>query len=623
MQTIPEVISSLSHIRVSSVAAGYAHCVVLSDTGRVFSVGYNDRGQLGLGHRISTSEFKPVDYLEGRYVVQVVCGQQHTMCRAVERALSGGIEVGTRSKTPCSVYVWGNGMLGQLGLGLKGTSKGRLLPTLLTTLIDVCPLGAIDISAGGNFSMAVSLDGGVYSWGHSEYNQHGTGTVGGSDYVDNFHYFSPRRVQILTEQGQEVKISHISCGAAFTMAVSEDGDLYSWGWNAYGVLGQGKGHFPQVPCKISTLGGHHVDRAVAEVSAGANHVLVATMSSGNSWAKTFQSYLKCCDWADAEIVDETTGAVFPCHRVILAARSTYFAGFFRVAEKMKKQMGDQRDGNKSVSAYDDREQVYLSSPAATGPNIQYLLEYIYTDTLSAPTHRRRQLAELAEFVGITRLVMLCRQHVSYAERRGFGEAQEDDNSVPVSSFEEDLRSMVGNPEFADVKFRKVLLGLPESYANESKMSSHQEAPDGVSISEDPYLFAHRVLLGHMPYFRTLLSGNYGDGELDADGVLILDTQGFDSDGIESVTLRKLLTYAYCGSSDIIDEEDSYELMSLIVAANRVGLNQLAQLCEKKLSLHLGDFPENIENCLEFATTYNIPRLGRQCEELLEHQRRTR
>ena len=601
---MPEVISSLSHVRVVSVAAGHAHCIVLTDSGRMFSVGYNDRGQLGLGHRISTSDFKAVDYMEGKFVVQVTCGQQHTMCRALDRSMSGGAEAGVRGKTPCSVFVWGNGMLGQLGLGLKGTSKGRLLPTLLGTLAEECPLGIVDIAAGGNFSMAVSLEGAVYSWGHAEYNQHGVGTAGGSDYVDNFHYFVPRKVRIMTEQGLEEKISRVSCGSTFTMAVTEEGDLYSWGWNAYGVLGQGKGHFPQVPYKVQALGKHHVDRTVVDISAGANHVLASTMSSGNAWAKTFRLYLKTGDWADAVIVDETTGDSFPCHRVVLAARSTYFRGFFRAAEKMRRQYGS--DGESSY-----REQVFLACPAATAANIQYLLEYIYTDTLSAPQHRRRQLAELAEYVGISRLVMLCVQHESYAERREWEEGGRGLQHIAPSTFEEDLVGAVGDKEFADVKFSL----LSPFDGTESKFMTYGECTD-----IDDYLYGHRILLSNMPYFRTILSGMYGDGQTGSDGIVVLETDGFESDGIDATTLRKLFMFAYSGTTSVIEADDSFNLMSLIVAANRVGLTQLAQLCEKKLSLHLGDFPENIENCLEFANTYNIPRLGRQCQELLNHVR---
>jgi hypothetical protein len=58
-------------------------------------------------------------------------------------------------------------------------------------------------------------------------------------------------------------------------------------------------------------------------------------------------------------------------------------------------------------------------------------------------------------------------------------------------------------------------------------------------------------------------------------------------------------------------------MSLLVAANRVGLWSLVQLCEKELSLHLTDFPENVHNCYEFAQRFNVPRLERQCQEILE------
>lgn len=35
-------------------------------------------------HRINTSEFKHVKYLSNKRVLQVVCGQQHTICRATD-----------------------------------------------------------------------------------------------------------------------------------------------------------------------------------------------------------------------------------------------------------------------------------------------------------------------------------------------------------------------------------------------------------------------------------------------------------------------------------------------------------------------------------------------------------
>lgn len=59
-------------------------------------------------------------------------------------------------------------------------------------------------------------------------------------------------------------------------------------------------------------------------------------------------------------------------------------------------------------------------------------------------------------------------------------------------------------------------------------------------------------------------------------------------------------------------------MAILVAANRLGFTSLTQQCERVLSLHLGHyFPFNAQNCLDFAVAYNIPRLERQCREILQ------
>jgi predicted KAP-like P-loop ATPase len=67
----------------------------------------------------------------------------------------------------------------------------------------------------------------------------------------------------------------------------------------------------------------------------------------------------------------------------------------------------------------------------------------------------------------------------------------------------------------------------------------------------------------------------------------------------------------------MEEVDLNEVMAVLVAANRLGFATLVQHCERLLSMHLTDFfPQNAENCLEFAVAYNIPRLERQCREVL-------
>lgn len=70
-------------------------------------------------HRINTSEFRQLDFLSNKFVVQVACGQQHAICRAVDRAAAeqSAEAVLVGSNCGADAYVWGNGTLGQLGLG--------------------------------------------------------------------------------------------------------------------------------------------------------------------------------------------------------------------------------------------------------------------------------------------------------------------------------------------------------------------------------------------------------------------------------------------------------------------------------------------------------------------------
>jgi hypothetical protein len=116
---------------------------------------------LDIRHRISTSEFKCIDFLEGKFVLQVACGQQHTIARVVDRNSNhfSSTDLYVGSRIGGNAFIWGNGMLGQLGLGRRGTSKGRLLPTLIPSLAEAFPNRIIDVAAGHNFTVAVTSKG--------------------------------------------------------------------------------------------------------------------------------------------------------------------------------------------------------------------------------------------------------------------------------------------------------------------------------------------------------------------------------------------------------------------------------------------------------------------------------
>jgi hypothetical protein len=579
----------MASVRIVQVSAGYAHCMLLSDNGTLYGSGYNDRGQLGLGHRINTSQFKPVDYLEGKYVVQVVCGHQHTMCRAVDRDSSPAWSLSGGSRVGAAVYVWGNGVLGQLGLGLRGTSKGRLWPTLITSLFDMFPNEIVDIGAGANFSAAVTSCGKVFSWGHGEYNQHGTGSNMGADYIDHFYFFYPRRVIFPTKES-EVVIASIQCGDNFSIATAHSGELYSWGWHDFGVLGHGKGFALASPTPVALMHPSRTGGVVQSFGCGPNHV-VAVVSSGSEWSKAFSGLVNDCTDADAALVvssasDDNSGTseIIYCHKAILAARCKYFAGYFRASEN-----DESRDLYEVLSDSGERSllKVYIDSPNLNRVTAFALLDYIYTDKFSVTSHKRGQLAELALFLGLTDLASSCSQ---------FGI-----NRSITSTFRKDMLTLVNNRLFSDVVFTSCAI---ESNAAESKTETTEELS-----------FAHSIFLKRLPYFNIIFSGVYFGSSRTIAGrkhtaICIEDVL---LDGISRDTFLKILAFIYSGFIDTVEISDLHDLMELLVTANHLGITRLASHCEKEISLHVVGSPDNLAIIHKFAEDWNITRLIKQCQ----------
>jgi alpha-tubulin suppressor-like RCC1 family protein len=583
----PERVLGVDHLKIVSVSAGYAHCTILTQTGHLYAAGYNDRGQLGLGHRISTSQFKFVDYLTGKFVLQVSCGQQHTVCRAVDRATSLPVSVyGPPTQVPrtsnkhspnvqlyvgsvmgADVYTWGNGMLGQLGLGRRGTSKGRLLPTLVhyleqSKLSDW--LGCCDVGAGHNFTVCVGAETGrVYSWGHAEYNQHGTGGNAAYDHVDAFFFYEPREVALplpIEERESRVetmagvsgkstmstvtastdvsynsspRIIKVSCGATFTIATDNHGSLYSWGWNESGVLGHGIGHFSSAPTKIASVGvsgnnavlsshSQHttahtasIDVPISQVAAGAKHVIALSSAVDDRVANHFRELLERTPFADCIIkvsgsndVGFVTNAgsftYIPCHRIILACRSQYLRGYLE-------QLGTDTPIHESVpdGMQSTRQAMFDLSdlPCASIITVKALLEYLYLDKVNIVNHKRRQLSELASYFCLHRLVSVL------------GPFSEE---VPPSTFGSDFRKALNSRLFADVVFT-LPRGLSSPFEQDTdeidetctRSSCTAVSPvTAVSTSMDPrprvLLHAHRVFLCQLEYFMSLFSCGFSE-----------------------------------------------------------------------------------------------------------------
>lgn len=148
-----------NQIAVCQMACGVDHVLALSKCGDLFSFGLNGRGQLGQGDILERTQPALVKALAGIKTVSIACGHWHCL------ALS---EFG-------DVYTWGWNEHGQLGHSLD-------VPVVaVPTLIELPPedeedTNFVSVGCGERHSVAVSEDGGMYTWGWNRYGQLGRST---------------------------------------------------------------------------------------------------------------------------------------------------------------------------------------------------------------------------------------------------------------------------------------------------------------------------------------------------------------------------------------------------------------------------------------------------------------
>ncbi len=124
------------------------------------------------------------------------------------------------------------------------------------------------VSAGEFHTVAIDRDGTLWSWGGA-----GNGQLGDGTKIDKS---SPVRVQ---QAGITWKA--VSAGGTHTVGIAEDGTLWSWGDNDNGQLGDGtKGETTNKSTPART---YQTETAWKAVSAGGTHT-VGIDSDGNIWS---------------------------------------------------------------------------------------------------------------------------------------------------------------------------------------------------------------------------------------------------------------------------------------------------------------------------------------------------
>lgn len=220
---------------VTALEAGIGSSLALRSDGSAWAWGSNGSGQLGDGTKSDRSVPVRVK-LTGSYT-----------------AVAAGATHGLALRSDHSVWGWGTNDCGQLG----ATSGATVVPTPVKVK-GLENLKITAIAAGGGFSVAVTDQGKVYSWGNT-----GSGGTG------SCRNEVPAEVSF---PGGTRPVVAVAAGASHSLAVTDDGKVYSWGANTSGQLGRPNSGPSANAQQVTGLG----PAVIAGVAAGDNHSLART-----------------------------------------------------------------------------------------------------------------------------------------------------------------------------------------------------------------------------------------------------------------------------------------------------------------------------------------------------------
>ena len=190
-----------------------------------------------------------------------------------------------------NAYAWGDNSQGQLG---DGTTTERHTPVMVrtpdrSTYPDLpADFTYLQVSGGRYHSLALGSDGNVYAWGNNRYGQLGNGTT-------NTSQKTPVRVKTpdrstYPDLPEDFTYVQVSAGELHSLALGSDGNVYAWGSNQYGQLCNGTtGSYRNTPAKVGKPAGAPADFTYVQVSGGYWHSL-AVGSDGNAWAWGYNNF---------------------------------------------------------------------------------------------------------------------------------------------------------------------------------------------------------------------------------------------------------------------------------------------------------------------------------------------
>ena len=200
------MLQKTSFSNITKISTGSLHSLFQNDNGEIFSCGYNQHGQCGLGHYNLSQVTPSVIPNASSNIVQFVCGY----CQSLFLDSEG------------NVFSVGDNVNGELGLG-HNTNQNEL-----TKIPNIPPIKIISCARSSCY--LIDLEGNLWSFGHNGKGQLGHG--------NETHKNAPKIINTLKDIQQ---ISY-GCSGNHFLAKNSQNRIYVTGYNTCGQLGTGNTH---------------------------------------------------------------------------------------------------------------------------------------------------------------------------------------------------------------------------------------------------------------------------------------------------------------------------------------------------------------------------------------------
>ena len=220
---------------IPTLVCNFTSTIYVSDNGNVFSMGNITKGV----HGHAEDEVSPPRIIPTlKNITSIASSGDHSVCLDYDG----------------NVYTFGSNLFGQLGIGIDRYSLESTHTPQKVTLPS-----CIQVSCGDNFTICLTENGEVYSFG---YNVHGQLGLGNN--INSFN--SPQKIEVLTN------IEFIECGSLHIFVKNVNNDIYFWGGNNFGQLGIGNSDNQIAPVLFSSL----PSESIVDIKCGWAHTLILT-----------------------------------------------------------------------------------------------------------------------------------------------------------------------------------------------------------------------------------------------------------------------------------------------------------------------------------------------------------